>query len=32
MAMQHLFDLIIKMVAKNDNERVDFDEIYSYIE
>lgn len=29
--MQELFDLIIRMVAKDERNRVDFDEIYEFI-
>lgn len=31
LAMLHLFDLIIRMVTKSESERVNFDEIYSFI-
>ena len=30
--MQQLFDLVVKMVAKEEKDRVDFDEIYQFIE
>ena len=30
--MQHLFDLVLKMVAKKESDRIDFDEIYQFIE
>lgn len=30
--MQQLFDLILRMVAKAEIDRIDFDEIYSFIE
>jgi hypothetical protein len=29
--MQQLFDLVVKMVAKEEQHRVDFDEIYEFI-
>jgi hypothetical protein len=29
--MQQLFDLVLKMVAKDEKDRVDFDEIYQFI-
>lgn len=32
MPMQHLFELIIKMVAKSERDRIDFDEVYIFME
>jgi hypothetical protein len=32
MKMQHLFDVVLKMVAKKEISRIDFDEIYRYME
>ena len=29
--MQHLFDLVLKMVAKKEDDRIDFQEIYQFI-
>lgn len=31
LSMQNLFDVITKMVAKKDSDRVDFDYIYEWI-
>lgn len=29
--MQELFDLILRMVAKDEKDRIDFDEIYEFM-
>jgi hypothetical protein len=29
--MQQLFDLVLKMVAKKDSDRIDFEAIYSFL-
>ncbi len=29
--MQQLFDLVVKMVAKEEKDRIDFEEIYQFI-
>lgn len=31
MPMQQLFDLVIMMVAKDEEDRIDFDEVYKFI-
>jgi hypothetical protein len=32
MKFQHFFDLVLKMVAKTESARINFDVVYEYIE